>query len=457
VEIGELMQSAAPLLAALHDGVAVSDAAGVVVYVNAANARITGLRATDLVGRPVREVVPDSHLLQALQTGRELVGVRTQVAGREVVSNIVPLYDGGRLIGAVSVFRDLTEVLGLTAQLQEAHNTIALLQGALTPLAGAEGMVVGRSPAAQKAVTLALRAAAVGSPVLIEGESGTGKEVVARLIHRRSDRAQRPLVAVNCAALPGPLLESELFGYVDGAFTGARRGGRAGLFEMAEGGTLFLDEIGDMDPGMQAKLLRVLQDGEYRRLGSGAVRRADVRLLSATNRPLAELVTAHLFRDDLYYRLRVIHLELPPLRERREDLPDFLTHALARAAQRLGRPVPALAPEAMRPLLAYSYPGNVRELENLVEQALVLDDDGVISEGDLPPDLTRPWPAAGLPAAGFAAAAASAGVTLPDWEQAERELLTAGLRQFRSKTALAAHLGIGRATLYRKLARYGLG
>ena len=450
MEIRQLMHAAAPLLEALHDGVVVSDDLGIVVYVNGANARITGLAAADVLERKVAEVAPDSHLLHVLSSRRELVGVRTHVAGREVISNIVPLWDGERLMGAVSVFRDVTEVMALNAQLAEARNTIALLKDYLSAGDEVDGVVIGRSPVAQRAFNLALRAAAVASPVLIEGESGTGKEIIARLIHARSDRAGRPFIALNCAAVPGTLLESELFGYEEGAFTGARRGGRAGLFEMADGGTLFLDEIGDMDIAMQAKLLRALQGGEFRRLGGGAVRKADVRIISATNRGLSGLVEAKQFREDLYYRLRVVRILLPPLRERREDLPRFIEHGMKRACERLGRGPVSIEPGALRQLLAYQYPGNVRELENLLEQAVVLDDDGLITEADLPPEV----------------APRNAGATLgllkttpggfPGWDEVEKALLEAGLRYFPSKAALAEHLGIGRATLYRKLAKYGL-
>jgi transcriptional regulator with PAS, ATPase and Fis domain len=346
-------------------------------------------------------------------------------------------------------------VIALSAALQEARNTIALLR---EHLSGSDdeldGMVVGRAPAARRAANLALRAAAVSSPVLIEGESGTGKEVVARLIHARSDRAGKPFIALNCAAVPGALLESELFGYADGAFTGARRGGRPGLMELADGGTLFLDEIGDMEPGLQAKLLRALQGGEFRRLGSGAVRKVDVRVISATNRPLEAMVAERQFREDLYYRLRVVRILLPPLRERREDLPRFIEHGLKRACARLGRAPAVIDPAALRRLLAYSYPGNVRELENLLEQAMVLDEDGLITEEDLPPEFAAP---AGAPG-GQAAPGLNLGPgrPFPSWEDVERAVLEAGLERFPTKAALAAHLGLGRATLYRKLARYGL-
>ncbi|HLO04683.1 MAG TPA: sigma 54-interacting transcriptional regulator [Symbiobacteriaceae bacterium] len=448
--IQEILGPAQQLLALLHDGIAAIDHHGTVVFVNEANTRITGLRPEQLLGRHVDEVVPDSHLLEVLQTGRELVGVRTRVGEREVVSNIVPVYQEQDVVGVVSVFRDITEVLALTSQLQEARNTIDLLRSSLSTIPAAQdGMVIGRSPLAQKVFTTAIKAAPVDSPILIEGESGTGKEVVARLIHARSPRKDRPLIAVNCAAIPGSLLESELFGYEEGAFTGAHKGGRAGLFELADGGTLFLDEIGDMELSLQAKLLRALQSGEIRRVGGERTRKVNVRIVSATNQNLQQLVKEKRFREDLYYRLRVIRLELPPLRERREDLIDFVEHAMAKICTRLGRPKASFTAGAMRVLLAYPFPGNIRELENVVEQAVVLAEQVVIDVADLPPDLAL-TPAAPPPTTTFGLE------HFPTLAELERSLLEAGVRTFDSKSDLARHLGLGRATLYRKLAKYGL-
>ncbi len=447
--IQDILRPAQQLLAILHDGVAAIDQNGIVVYVNEANTRITGLAADRLLGRHVNDVVPGSHLPEVLATGRELIGVRTRVGDREVVSNIVPVYQDRQVVGVVSVFRDITEVLALTSQLQEARNTIDLLRSTLSGTPHLEqGIVVGRSPLAHKLFTTAIKAATVDSPILIEGESGTGKEVLARLIHSRSGRRERPLIAVNCAAIPGSLLESELFGYEDGAFTGARRGGRPGLFEVADGGTLFLDEIGDMELSLQAKLLRALQSGEIRRVGGERTRQVNVRIISATNQNLQTRVREKRFREDLYYRLRVIRLEMPPLRVRREDIMDFLEHAVAKICARLGRPPASFTPAALRALLAYPYPGNIRELENLVEQALVLAEHDPIDVDDLPPDLA--------PAPAVSHVAASTALQFPTLEEMERSLLEAGIRTFDSKTDLARHLGMGRATLYRKLAKYGL-
>ncbi len=449
MSIRELLQPAQRLLEMLHDGVVAVDEHGVVVYVNEANTRITGLTPADVVGRHVRDVVPDSALLETLATGREQVGVRTRVGDREVVSNVVPVHEDGRLIGVISVFRDITEVLHLNRELQEARNTIDMLRASMQEGAGVmDGIVIGRSPLSQRVFQTALKAAEVDSPVLIEGESGTGKEVIARLIHSRSPRKDRPLIAVNCAAIPGPLQESELFGYAEGAFTGARKGGSRGLFELADGGTLFLDEIGDMEPGLQAKLLRALQSGEIRPVGAQEARRVDVRIISATNRQLHQLVREKQFREDLYYRLRVIRLELPPLRLRREDLTLFLDHAVSKVCDRLGRAPVTFTPAALRILLAYPFPGNVRELENLVEQAVVMDEDGVIDVGDLPPEVTLSETAKGLDL--------RISGRFPTLEEMEKALLEAGVRHFDNKTDLAEHLGISRSTLYRKLERYGL-
>jgi two-component system response regulator AtoC len=245
--------------------------------------------------------------------------------------------------------------------------------------AGAGGIVF-RSRAMAEVMALAGKVAGFKTSVLITGESGTGKELIARAIHDASPRSSRPFVAVNCAAIPEPLLESELFGHVRGAFTDAVAD-RAGLFEAAHGGTLFLDEIGDMPPALQVKLLRVLQDEQIRRLGGSAACRVDVRIISATSRNLAEAVAGGGFREDLLFRLNVFHLALPPLRERREDIPLLVEHLLAKHGERYGSPGVACSPQALRILSAHPWPGNVRELENALERALVLCTDGVLEPG----------------------------------------------------------------------------
>ncbi|NJD11736.1 MAG: sigma-54-dependent Fis family transcriptional regulator, partial [Gemmatimonadetes bacterium] len=252
--------------------------------------------------------------------------------------------------------------------------------------------IIARSPAMTQALEVAAKVARHPSPVLITGESGTGKELVARLIHGESDRADAAFVPVNCGAIPENLLESELFGYVRGAFTGADRD-RPGLFEAASGGTLFLDEIGDMPATLQVKLLRVLQDNEVRRLGDNRTRAVDTRLVTATNKDLDEEIRTNDFRRDLFYRIAVVTIHLVPLRQRREEIPLLVQHFLEQYNRKLRLDIRGVDPEAMRLLLAHSWPGNVRELENTIERGMVLTDGPRLTPADLPPHIREPIPA----------------------------------------------------------------
>ena len=306
--------------------------------------------------------------------------------------------------------------------------------------------LVGRSPALLQVLNVLPRIAATDITVLLEGESGTGKEVVARTIHRLSKRSRKNFVVVNSGALPENLLESELFGHVRGAFTGAHTDKR-GLFEEADGGTLFLDEIGEMSPGLQVKLLRVLQEGEIRRVGSNQVRRVNVRLIAATNRNLAQLVAEKRFREDLFYRLNVMRLRIPPLRERPEDIPLLAYHFLKQANKRMGKHVEGFSPEAMDLLLGYPWPGNVRELENAVEHAVVLSMGHTITPADLPPEVQG-------------VARRSKVASDDEWptlNELERRHIVRTLEAFDWNLAVVTEkLGISRATLWRKMKQYGL-
>ncbi|HEY3359165.1 MAG TPA: sigma-54-dependent Fis family transcriptional regulator [Polyangia bacterium] len=302
--------------------------------------------------------------------------------------------------------------------------------------------LVAQSAAMQRILDLARRVAKVDSTILITGESGVGKERVARLIHEESPRTAGPFVAVNCGAVPDTLLESELFGHARGAFTGAAQD-RPGLFEAANGGTLLLDEIGEVPPAMQVKLLRALQEREVRRVGENASRRINVRVLAATNRDLAAEVHAARFRQDLYYRLRVVELRVPPLRDRREDVLPLARTVLADAAARMGRKVTGFTPRAANQLVRYGWPGNVRELENAVERAVVLATGARIDLADLPDEVGLALPGAYAPGA------------VRPLEEIERDYILAVLRANDGNKAKAAEqLQIGAATLYRKLKQY---
>jgi DNA-binding NtrC family response regulator len=354
----------------------------------------------------------------------------------ETITPHLPFYQKACLDAA------LTE---LTAELKRVERRLRTRRQELAP-AGGRGpasAVILESPAMTRVLDIARRIAQVDSTVLLTGETGVGKERVARFIHAESDRTGGPFVAVNCGAVPENLLESELFGHARGSFTGATQD-RVGLFEAANGGTLLLDEIGEVPPAVQVKLLRVLQERQIRRVGENKSRAVHVRVLAATNRNLLEEIRAARFRQDLYYRLRVVEIAIPPLRERREDILPLARSFLAETAKRVARKVTGFTPAAAHQLLRYHWPGNVRELENAVERAVVLARRSRIDVEDFPPEVAL---------ATSDAAVLGEVRTLAD---VERDYIRSVLRAVGgNRTQAAAKLGIGPATLYRKLKEYG--
>ncbi|HUO64255.1 MAG TPA: sigma-54 dependent transcriptional regulator [Terriglobales bacterium] len=342
---------------------------------------------------------------------------------------------------------NLDELLHRVHRVRERHHLVREnreLREALTERHRVEG-IVGDSGQMQEVLSLVRRVAPSDATVLIRGESGTGKELIARALHYASPRAAGPLVKVNCAALAESLLEAELFGHEKGAFTGAIAS-RKGRFELADGGSIFLDEIGDLPPHLQVKLLRVLQEREFERVGSSRPVKVDVRLLAATHRNLEALVREGRFRDDLYYRINVVTIMLPPLRERREDLPPLIDHFLRTFAEKNGKTVRGITREAREALLRYDYPGNIRELENLMERAVVLTRDDVIGMEDLPLTLEAPAPESGE-GAGLIAAV----------EGLERRMIREALAKAEgTQTRAAELLGISERVLRYKLRKYGL-
>ena len=353
-------------------------------------------------------------------------------------------------LGALDYFEKGQEPEELYHRIDKALAARALrrenanLKAQLRERYGVPGLIA-RSHAMQAVLDLVERVAPTDATVLIQGESGTGKEVIAKAVHHASARATRPFVAVNCGAVPEPLLESELFGYVRGAFTGANAS-KLGLFEEADGGTLFLDEIAEMPATLQVKLLRALQSGEVRRLGATQAATIDVRVLAATNGDLATRISQGSFREDLFYRLNVIQMTLPPLRDRREDIPALAEHFLTRAAAKLARTL-RLSPAALERLLRYPWPGNVRELENAIERAAILARTEAVEPDDLPPHVSAGLhlgPSPALPRQ----------ITLADAERAH--ILTTLERYGRNHSGAAEALGIGRTTLWRKLKEYGI-
>ncbi len=338
-----------------------------------------------------------------------------------------------------------------------AGELVRLLEaaGRPAPPTAALQAIVGENPAFRRALELLQRVAPTAAPVLLEGESGTGKELFARALHDLSPRRERPFVAINCAAVPETLLESELFGHVRGAFTGANAD-VIGRFEAAHGGTLFLDEVSEMSPGLQSKLLRALQDGEIQPVGAPHSRRVDTRVVCATNRRLEDLMSAGRFREDLYYRLCVVALRLPPLRDRRDDLPALIHHFLEADAADFRKAVIGFDRDATRRLLAHDYPGNVRELHNVIRHAVLMAEGPVAGLGDLP-EYVRPPARDPGPADAPRTAAELRRAKTRAREEVERAFVTEALRRAKGSVAKAAReTGVHRTRLAQLIRRYGI-
>lgn len=375
-----------PLLDELAEAVVAVDRNGIIFYVNPAYTRILGVPAGKILGKDMHIIESGASLLDVLHTGRPIVREKqlVQTVQRYVSIRMFPLLKDGQLVGAASLFRDTTEVNRLNLELERTTQVAAEYDRQLKAhVILKQGNIIGESQSFVNGVMKANTIAASDATVLLRGESGVGKEVFARLIYQNSSRKDKPFIAVNCAAIPESLIESELFGYEEGAFTGARRGGQMGKFQLAEGGTLFLDEIGDMPLPMQVKLLRVLQEGEIEKIGRQKPIKVDVRLIAATNRPLEKMIQDGEFRQDLFYRLNVVPIEIPPLRKREHDVVLLAAFYLKKYNQKYHKQV-RLSEDIYQIFLRYDWPGNVRELQNVVEQCVVLCGQETVSPTDLP-------------------------------------------------------------------------
>jgi transcriptional regulator, propionate catabolism operon regulatory protein len=427
----------------LGNGVAAVDATGRVVSFNPAMQRLLGVSAGEVLGRPVSTVAPALGLDRILQTGAAEHDAVERLGSSVVVATRLPLRNRGAVTGAMLTCHDASLVERLDQRVRSQHRPRRL------EARYSLDEILGDSPIMQDVRALARQYATTDATVLITGESGTGKELVAQGIHAASRRARHPFVAINCAAFPESLLESELFGYEEGAFTGSRRGGRAGLFEAAHLGTLFLDEIGDLPVSLQTRLLRVLQERQVQRLGSNDPTPVDVRVVAATHRDLRRAIAAGQFRSDLYFRLHILPLHLPALRERPGDVVTLAAGLLRRALARHGvhgTPARVLAPIQDR-LVAYDWPGNVRELENVLERLALLA-AGSSPKDELEGRLRRVLPELFEPPHG-----AAGGPSGREQRQAQE---LAHLRRVVEEcggnvSEAARRLGVGRSTVYRKL------
>ncbi len=426
------------------EGILAIDDKGIIIYANSFFLNMLQVKEEDILGKKVWNTLPGCHLYDTVLQGYSQWGENLKIGGRDFLIVRFPIKRDGKVVGAVvkTIFPDMTTAKGIVSRIINPVKTMEPRRSLYTCMD-----IIGETPPMLAAMKLARKAARTDSTLLITGESGTGKEVFAQAVHTRSIRRDRPFIKVNCAAIPDNLLESELFGFVDGAFTGATKGGKPGKFELAEGGTIFLDEIGDMSLPMQAKLLRVLQEKEIDRIGSTKSIPLDVRITAATNQELQKLVREGRFREDLYYRLKVIEIKIPPLREHRKDIPILADYLIRRINQRVGTNIQDIKPESMQLMMSYDWPGNVRELENILERAINQSEENQI-------DLT------GLiaPVDGTYQEISTPKVRQEDLrktvDQKERDLILNALTRAGGNKAKAARiLNIQRSVLYKKMAR----
>ena len=451
------------VLSALADPVLAIDAEGTVVVANAAAAAVAGLPPNALTGRDLGQLFGNETLSRdLLAAGFRLPTREVMLNGQPFMIDVRPVSEApGNSSGTPAATGAGTGIAGPNAaDVPRAVGGVVTLH---TPSRIGERLhalqnfdaagfdtLLGDSPPMRALKARAVRVAGVDAPLLILGETGTGKELIAQACHQASTRSTAPFLALNCAALPESIAESELFGYAPGAFTGAQRGGKPGLLELANPGTVFLDEVGELSPYLQAKLLRFLNDGRFRRVGGDRELQVDVRIISATHRDLPRMVADRSFREDLYYRLNVLNLHVPPLRDRAEDILLLATHFIARAAAQTRRPASRLTPQALALLLDNPWPGNVRQLENVLFRAVTLCDGTAIDAGDLE-----------LASSGVRPGESSGGVSGDEsWDEAaenfERDLLTRLYPRYPSSRKLAARLKTSHTTIANKLRKYGI-
>ncbi len=464
-----LVRTLEEVLAGAGEWMVVVDANGIVTMISEEYAEFNGTTVADAVGKHVTQVIENTRMHAVVKTGTAEIGERMTIHGRALIVNRIPLKDGDRVIGAYGrvVFKTVEQLRELASKMNLLESKVKYYEEELTHLRGARytfASIVGAGAAITAAKEEAERASRTDSTVLLRGETGTGKELFAHAIHAAGPRRAGPFIKLNCAAVPADLLESELFGYEEGAFTGARKGGKPGKFELAAGGTLFLDEIGDMPLPMQAKLLRVLQEKEVDRLGGTGSLRVDLRLIAATARNLEEMVGQGAFRADLYYRVNVIPIRVPPLREHPEDLGAIAEAFLARFSADTGEPKRRFSAELLDILRSYPWPGNVRELQNGLERAVAMSPREVLRPEHFPVHLLRFAHGVrkeGTPGSaevdGEGTSVKAPGSLASVKAEAERSAILSALAAVGgNRTRAAELLRIHRVKLHEKIKRYGI-
>lgn len=453
---------------AVTDGVVIVDTDSRIVYLNEAYTHILNVKREKVLYRRMAEIEPGAVILDTLMDHKprlhQFVEVRTR--GKKILVNITPIFKEGVFCGAVSVFKDITEITVVQQELEKtqrlSHSIFKALSAEKPSLPREFSHIVGEDPAFLRCLKMAEIVAPTDATVLIEGESGAGKEVFVQAIRSLSGKRSRTFVSMNCSAIPETLIESELFGYTAGSFTGASRGGKAGKFELADGGTIFLDEIGEMPLFMQSKLLRVLQSGEIQKIGSDKVQKVDVRVIAATNRDLKQMVADGKFREDLYFRLNTFKIVIPPLRKRPGDILLLANHFLDIFSEKYHKRL-SFFPGTAAVLQKSPWSGNVRQLESCVEYAVIVAGGNVILPEDLPDELLQGQDGDGYPAElpekeqeAPSARERDVSSLRRDIQQIERERMREALEKAQgNKTRAMELLGISRRTFYKKYKLYG--
>jgi transcriptional regulator with PAS, ATPase and Fis domain len=435
-----------------YEGLIITDPDGLVLRVNHVYATFLGKSQAELIGRNVTDVVENTRMHIVGKSGKAEIAQIQKINGHEMICHRIPILDQGKVVAVIGkvMFQDVNDLFAMIDRFRKLKKELEFYKNELNKSMGAKysfDNIFGCSPELEQVKVLGKRVARSDTTVLLQGESGTGKELFAHAIHIGSNRASGPFIKVNCAAIPETLMESELFGYKEGAFTGAQKKGKKGKFALADHGTIFLDEISELPTQMQVKLLRVLQEKEIEPVGGEQTEPVDVRIVAASNRDLAVMVENGGFRHDLYYRLNVVRLHIPPLRERQSDIPILTEMILKQLEKETGIPVEGLDDDAAKIFMNYSWPGNVRELRNILEQTIYVKSGNVISRQDLPRTMIKGADGSDTPA--------QTRTLKYQLGQVEEELIRRAIQEEKGdKLAAAARLGISKSSLYAKIDQY---
>jgi transcriptional regulator with PAS, ATPase and Fis domain len=403
------------------------------------------------LGKDLKDIAPDGLRMKVFNTRERVENLVYQKEGTDIISTIEPIFIDEKFKGIIAILRPVSQIRNVLSKLEKSQEEVNYYKEELfrySKLSESFSNIIGSSRSLQDSLHIADRASKSISTVLLRGESGTGKELIAKAIHNSSKRKDKPFIRVNCAAIPENLLESELFGYEKGAFTGAVKS-KPGKFSLADGGTIFLDEIGDMQKSMQIKLLRVLQEKEFESVGGLTTQKVDVRVIAATNRHLEEMIEKGEFRGDLYYRLNVITVQLPPLRNRKEDICLLVEHFINKINRKLEKDIQGISKEAIADLQDYNWPGNIRELENIIERAINMCEGTIITEKDLPTYLTNITPKK-------EGNIKQLNGDMATMEEYEKEIIAMAMSKYKSFNKAGKVLGLSHSTIAAKCEKYGI-